>query len=172
MAIWQRVLGWFEGKKTILGGAVILAGAVAAVWLGKVDPATGLTLAGVGLSIVGYGDKANRHQAELLTALQGVAQVGADIRAGNKQQAVKDAETTAEALAPAVIGEAAALGGASLHISGNTADEVASLAKSLLTPAAPVFAVSGGVPVVAPLTVGVGANPFTGDSTYQGVASK
>jgi hypothetical protein len=82
MGIWQKISGWFQGKKTILGGTVILAAAAAGVWYGKFDPVTAVTLAGAGLSVIGWGDKANRHQAELLTALQAVAKTGVEFRAG------------------------------------------------------------------------------------------
>ncbi|MDR3797977.1 MAG: hypothetical protein P4K93_07480 [Terracidiphilus sp.] len=134
MGIWQKISGWFEGKKTILGGVVILAAAVAGVWYGKLDPVTAVTLAGAGLSVIGWGDKANRHQAELLTALQGVATVGADVRAGNTQQAVRDAENTAGALAPLAIGEAVTWNGVNLHLSASTATELSQVLSSLVPP--------------------------------------
>jgi hypothetical protein len=85
--IWAAVLVWWQGKKTIIGGTLVMAGAVAGVWYGKLDPVTGLTVLGVGLSIAGFSAKANRHQAELLTALQDVAQAGAEIRTGNAAEA-------------------------------------------------------------------------------------
>jgi len=55
--------GLVAGKKTIIGGTLVMAGAVAGVWYGKLDPVTGLNGAGVGLSIAGFSAKANRHQA-------------------------------------------------------------------------------------------------------------
>ena len=135
------LLGWFKGKKTILGGVLVIGGAVAGVWYGKLDPASALTVAGVGLSIAGYGSKANRHQAELLTALQDVAKAGADVRAG--KPLAGELQAMAGQLVPAVVGEATALGGASLHISGSTADEVASLAKQVLAPQVTQVATQG-----------------------------
>ena len=101
MKFWAAISGWFQGKKTILGGAAILA-AAAGVWYGKFDAVTGVTLVGAGLSVIGWGDKANRHQAELLTALEGVAKAGVDFRAGNRSQAIQDAEATVSALAPEI----------------------------------------------------------------------
>jgi hypothetical protein len=108
MGFGAAIFGWFQGKKTILGGAVILAAAVAGVWYGKFDPATAASLAGVGLSVIGWGDKANRHQAELLAALEAVAQAGADVRAGNGQSAIKVAEAVVEADAPELLANGAA----------------------------------------------------------------
>lgn len=131
MGILGKIWIWFQGKKTILGGLVILAAAVAGVWYGHLDPVTGVAVAGIGLSVAGWGDKANRHQAELLAALQGVAKVGEDVRSGNGQQGIQDAQATAAALAPAAISEALPLGLATLNITGSSAEEVASLVKSL-----------------------------------------
>lgn len=116
------LVGWFRGKKTILGGALVIAGAVGGVWYGKLDPTSGLTVAGIGLSIAGYGAKANRHQAELLAALQGVARIGADVRAG--KPAAGDLQAVTGQLAPGIAGEAINLGGASLHLSAPTTDEL------------------------------------------------
>jgi hypothetical protein len=93
--IWAAVVVWFEGKKTILGGGLVMAAAVAGVWAGKLDPATGLAVLGFGLSIAGMSAKANRHQAQLLAALRAVAQVAGDERSGRPAQAVADAESAA-----------------------------------------------------------------------------
>jgi hypothetical protein len=101
--VWAAAVGWWQGKKTMVGGGLVMAAAVAGVWYGKLDPVSGMTLLGIGLSIAGFSAKANRHQAELLTALQGVAKVGADTQAGNRTAALQDAEGTATQLAPAAI---------------------------------------------------------------------
>lgn len=131
-ALWGKVRVWFAGKKTILGGGLVILAGVAGVWYGKLEAVDGVTLVGVGLSIAGFASKANRHQAELLTALEGVGQAGVDARAGNRTAAVQDLESTAAmvgyAAGPAILSAA----GASLHISGATAAEVATLASSLL----------------------------------------
>jgi hypothetical protein len=73
---------WLQGKKTIIGGGLVMLGAVFAVALGRIDPSFGTMLFGVGASIAGMGDKANRHQSELLTALGEVAKAGIEMRAG------------------------------------------------------------------------------------------
>ncbi len=101
--LWDRLAIWWQGKKTILGGGLVMAAGVAGVWFGKLDPISGLGVVGVGMSIAGFSAKANRHQEELLTALQGVAQIGADQRSGNKPAMIRDAELTAEQLAPAAM---------------------------------------------------------------------
>ena len=106
-----------------------MSAGVAGVWYGKLDPVTGLALLGTGLSIAGLSAKANRHQAELLTALDGVAQAGADIRAGNRGLALVDAEATAGQLAPVLSytqGLSAVQSPAvSLHLSADSVQELA-----------------------------------------------
>ncbi len=97
--VWAAVVVWWQGKKTMVGGSLVMAAAVAGVWYGKLDPVSGMTLLGIGISIAGFSAKANRHQAELLTALEGVAKVGADMRAGNQTAAAEDAKGTAAAIA-------------------------------------------------------------------------
>jgi hypothetical protein len=129
--IWAAVLVWWQGKKTIVGGTLVMAGAVAGVWYGKLDPVTGLTVLGVGLSIAGFSAKANRHQAELLAALQGVAQAGTDLRAGKSAQAIQDAEQTAGAIGYAAAPGILSAAGASLHLSAGSAGDVIALVKSL-----------------------------------------
>lgn len=134
MKFFRSALGWFEGKKTILGGAVILAAAVAGVWYGKLDPVTGLALAGAGFSVIGYGNKANRHQAQILTALEGVAQAGIDLRTGRPAAALQVAEATAGDLAPVLAAQAISAAGVTLHLSAPTAAELSDLAGKLLQP--------------------------------------
>lgn len=96
--IWAAFVVWFQGKKTILGGGLVMAAAVAGVWYGKLDPVTGMGALGFGLSIAGMSAKANRHQAQLLDALKAIAQVGGDERAGNTAQAITDAEAAATSI--------------------------------------------------------------------------
>jgi hypothetical protein len=83
--------------------------------------------------------KTNRHQAELLTALQGVAQVSADERAGKPAQAIQDAEQAATSIGYATAPSILSGAGASLHISGGTAAEVA----QILSVVVPPFTASG-----------------------------
>jgi hypothetical protein len=127
-SFWAAVVVWWQGKKTIVGGGLLMASAVAGVWLGKLDPVLGMGVVGAGLSIAGFSAKANRHQEELLTALQGVALAGADERAGKSALAAQDLEQGFAPLAPAAIASA----GASLHISGDTAEVVTQIAQTLL----------------------------------------
>jgi hypothetical protein len=121
---WAAAVVWFRGKKTILGGGLVMAGAAAGVWFGKLDPVTGLTLVGIGLSISGYSAKANRHQAELLAALQGISQAGADVRAG-KSGAAELASGVTTLLSPSLAPEVLSSAAASLHLSAPTASELA-----------------------------------------------
>jgi len=109
--IWAAAVVWFQGKKTILGGGLVMAAAVAGVWYGKLDPVTGMGVLGFGLSIAGMSAKANRHQAQLLDALKAVAQVAGDERSGYAKRALADAENAAAviglSLVPPVSGGAA-----------------------------------------------------------------
>ncbi len=135
--IWGWVVVWWQGKKTILGGALVMVAAVAGVWYGKLDPTVGLTLLGVGLSIAGMGAKFNRHQAELLIALQGVAQTGADERAGKPAQVIlQDVSQTAGQLAPTAIDYVSGLAlaqqaAATLHLSADSGQGLAAAIKHL-----------------------------------------
>jgi hypothetical protein len=99
----MKFLGWLEGKKTMIGGALIAIGGLVAVWMGVISPESGLTLVGAGIAVIGFADKANRHQEELLAALKGVARAGAEYRAGNRAGAIQEIEHTVENVA----GEAA-----------------------------------------------------------------
>jgi hypothetical protein len=71
-------MAWLEGKKTMLGGGAVIVAAVLAVFYGVIAPQIGLAIAGLGFSIFGWADKANRNQAELMVALRDIAQLGAD----------------------------------------------------------------------------------------------
>jgi len=53
-------LNFFDGAKTFLGGLVLVGGGIAGVAFGLIDPMTGITLAGTGLSVWGLGGKANK----------------------------------------------------------------------------------------------------------------
>ena len=94
-----NVNAWWQGKKTIVGGGLVMAAAVAGVARGKLDMTAGVGLLGLGLSIAGMGAKANRHQDELLSALEGVARVSVDVKSGASAQAIPDAVQTALSLA-------------------------------------------------------------------------
>ena len=89
-----KVRGWLQGKKTMLGGVVLIAAGVIGVAFGQVSVEQGAALVGFGISIAGWAAKADRHQAELRTVLAGIAETGAMYRAGDKdaiQKAVKEA---------------------------------------------------------------------------------
>jgi hypothetical protein len=128
---WAAVVVWFQGKKTILGGVLVIAAGVAGVWYGKLDPVNGLTVVGIGVSIAGYSAKVNRHQAQLLAALQDVSRAAADSKLGSAAvigDLVPGAIGLASAAAPALLAGA----GATLHISAATAAEVQTLIASLV----------------------------------------
>ena len=82
---------WFQGGKTIVGGWMLILAAVAGVFLGKVSVEVGVMVFGFGLSICGYAAQRDRHHSELLEALEAVAVIGVDLRAGNKHAAIAEA---------------------------------------------------------------------------------
>lgn len=129
--IWTAVSVWWQGKKTIVGGVLVMAAAVAGVAYGKVDPVTALGVVGVGMSIAGFGAKANRHQAELLTALQGVAQAAADMRMGNSAGALHVMEDSATKATYAAAPELIQGSAASLHLSADSARDLAAALQHL-----------------------------------------
>ena len=98
-------MSWLRGKKTIIGGSLVMLGAVLAVTFGHLVPELGVMVFGVGASIAGYGDKANRHQAELLAALTELQQVGVDMRTKNAVVAISGLAGAADVLTPAVADE-------------------------------------------------------------------
>lgn len=71
---------WFQGRKTILGGSLLIVCGVVGAFDGKLSLIDATTVAGFGLSICGLGAKANR----FLGALEGVATAGVDLRLGNR----------------------------------------------------------------------------------------
>jgi hypothetical protein len=127
-------VSWFEGKKTILGGVLVIAAAAAGVWFGKLDPATAVAVGGMGFAAIGMGDKANRHQAQILTALQGIATAGTDYRAGNKAAAL---EAVFEGASAPIVADYVSklnpqpIAGASLHLSADSAEELLTAIKSV-----------------------------------------
>lgn len=131
----SKIATWFQGKKTIIGGFLTIAAAGAGVWFGKVDPVTGLAAAGIGFTAIGLGDKANRHQAQIMTALQGVAQAGADYKAGKPAQAGTDALRAVTAIAaPLAIQGVQDLGTgahATFHLSADSTGELVTAMNAL-----------------------------------------
>jgi hypothetical protein len=95
MGTLKAAVVWFQGKKTMLGGLVLIAAAVAGTVTGKLPVDQGAIVLGFGISICGWSAKANRHQAEILAALQTVAVAGAQVRAGNKTGAMQTVEAAA-----------------------------------------------------------------------------
>jgi hypothetical protein len=136
----QTARNWFQGKKTIIGGVALIAAGVAGVVTGKMTVLDGFTVAGFGFSICGWSAKVNRHQSEMLTALQAVATAGVDLRLGNKAGALA-------AMQP-VIGEAiqATVPALTVSVSGQSAGAVLRAVSALTT--SPL----GGVPLATPLS--------------------
>ncbi len=93
---------WFQGRKTILGGCLLIAAGVAGVWAGKLPPDQAMIVVGFGISFCGWSAKANRHQQEILAALRAVAIAGAEARAGNKAAAIRTVEESVMQPVPAL----------------------------------------------------------------------
>jgi hypothetical protein len=110
MVLAVAVKGWFQGKKTMLGGLVLIVAGVAGAGLGKLPVDQAVIVVGFGISICGWSAKANRHQAEILAALTATATAGALARSGNKAGAVAVLENaaTAEVVAEATAAAAGA----------------------------------------------------------------
>ena len=84
MGLLAGVRSWFQGKKTILGGSLLIVCGIAGAFTGKLSLIDATTVAGFGISICGLGAKANRY----LGALEAVATAGVDLRLGNKAGAI------------------------------------------------------------------------------------
>jgi hypothetical protein len=87
-----RVRGWLQGKKTMLGGLVLIAAGVLGVAFGKLPVDQGAVVIGFGISVAGWAAKADRHQQQILEALTAVAAAGVQARAGNKAAAIDTVE--------------------------------------------------------------------------------
>lgn len=90
-----KLIEWLKGKKTMLGGTLILLAALAGIFFAQISIVDGSTIAGFGIAIIGYGDKANRHQAQILEALKDVAAAGEAYRNGNLRGAMNEIARTA-----------------------------------------------------------------------------
>jgi hypothetical protein len=149
---------WLAGKKTILGGVLIIAAAGAGVFYGKIDPTTALAIGGVGFGLVGLGDKANRHQAQILIALQAIGQAGVEARSGNLAGAMGLVEGEAKPIGASILDsyvgsiQPPPIASASFHVTadshGQLVENLRSLGQTLVDAAAP--APAGGAPVSAP----------------------
>ncbi len=89
-----KLIVWLQGKKTIIGGSVLMAVAIAGAFFGQLSPVDAVAVAALGFSVLGLSAKANRHQAELLAALSAVAQSGKAYRQGDKAAALALVERT------------------------------------------------------------------------------
>ena len=86
MGFLAAVRVWFQGKKTILGGTLLIVVGVAGAFYGKLSLIDATTIAAAGISVCGIGAKANH----FLAALSQVAQAGVDYRMGNRTGAIED----------------------------------------------------------------------------------
>jgi len=77
---------WFQGKKTVLGGSVLIVCGIVGAFTGKLSAIDAMTVAGFGISICGVGAKANH----FLGALQAIATAGVDLRMGNRAGAIAE----------------------------------------------------------------------------------
>jgi len=92
-----------QGKKTMLGGLVLISAGILGVACGKLPVDQGVIVVGFGISVAGWAAKADRHQQEILAALTSVAEAGAAYRAGGKAEAQKSVEEAVHAIAPKIV---------------------------------------------------------------------
>jgi hypothetical protein len=80
---------WLDGKKTyIAAGALAILGAVLIL---NGDTGTGMESILVGAALAGLGDRANRHQAEILAAVQDIGKLATDAKSGSAGITADDA---------------------------------------------------------------------------------
>lgn len=107
-----KVRGWLQGKKTMLGGLVLIAAGVAGVAFGQISLDQCVAVAGMGISIAGWAAKADRHQKQILEALTAAAAAGAAYRAGDKAAIQNAVKAELPAVLDSVIRETTAKGAA------------------------------------------------------------
>lgn len=102
--LWVKIRERLAGKKTYLLAFLLVATVLVLVYLGRLTPAAGLTVALVfaGLISASFRSAIEQHHAEVLNLLIEIAEAGTDMRVGNKAgavQVVKSAAPVAEQLA-------------------------------------------------------------------------
>jgi hypothetical protein len=95
---------WLSGKKTYLLAGLLIVTVSTLVFLGRMTPATALTVALVfaGLISASFRSAIEQHHAEIITVLLGISEAGIDLRAGNKAAAVQALEPALEPVAAEV----------------------------------------------------------------------
>ncbi len=116
-------MNWLKGKKTYIS-----AGALAVLGVGLVvlrQPALGVQAICLGAGLAGLGDRANRHQAEILQTIQNAVRIATDAKAGNKAALAVDISAAA----------GQALGFATGGVVSNSAPAVGAQSTDLAIPA-------------------------------------
>jgi hypothetical protein len=85
-----RILNFLKGKKTYLAAGLLAALGVWTVLHGQAD--LGLYMIVSAAGFVGLGDRANRHQTQILSMIQAGAHVASDIRAKRAPSAAEVAD--------------------------------------------------------------------------------
>jgi hypothetical protein len=134
-------MNWLTGKKTyIAAGALVVLGVVL---VALKQTAMGLQMICVGAGFVGLGDKANRHQAEVLAAIQDAGRIVVDVKAG-KPLTADFAAAVGEGVA---LGSAFATGGVITAADG----VIGPLVRETILPTATVDALKAAMPSAADL---------------------
>lgn len=90
-------MNWLTGKKTYIATAALAIMGASLVWRGF--DVIGLYCLLTAAGFIGLGDRANRHQAQVLAAIKGLGQLAADVKAGDKAAAAADGEGLVRAVA-------------------------------------------------------------------------
>jgi hypothetical protein len=92
-----RVLDWLRGKKTYLVAGLTMAAVLLLVFLGKLTPATGISVALFAISLFGVTFRAamEQHHEEILVVLEDVAQAGLAFAGHNTAKLLAAAEQAA-----------------------------------------------------------------------------
>lgn len=87
---WLNLMwNWLEGKKTYLAAVALVILGILLIFAG--ENGTGMEAVLLGAAVAGLGDRANRHQAEILATIQDLGKLAADARSKAPAIALDDA---------------------------------------------------------------------------------
>jgi len=92
----RSIWGWMVGRRTYLLAGVVILALLVLVFLGRLTPDTGVALLtfAAGVFAVAFRSVLQRHHAEAVAILKGVADAGAAAAAHNGAEVIAIAKTT------------------------------------------------------------------------------